>query len=106
MNDQQNPSPELNENKILSILNTLDETTRNMAIEMLTLSVYPTEAHPQTAPIIQTLVQCITVDTPSDNPIINAANAVNQIYKVAHGQQEMLQDIIEIIMMEYINFAA
>jgi len=95
----------LTENHIIPMLNTLPEDTRDMAINMLTLSIFPVETHPDTAPIIQTLVHCVLLDTPSDNPIIIAAQTIREIYSLAHGQHG-IEDIIQLLMMEYTSIAA
>jgi len=96
---------ELTENHIIPMLNTLPEDTRDMAINMLTLSIFPIENHPDTAPILKTLVQCVPLDTSSDNPIIIAAQTVQSIYRLAHGQQT-IGEVIQLLMMEYTSIAA
>jgi len=94
----------LTQTKIIPVLNDMGEDTRDLTVDMLTYSIYPIEEHPQVALMLRTLIECATLPE-SDNPIIVAARVVRSIYDRVHGQQEALEDIVQLLMMEYLDFA-
>ena len=75
-----------------AILQRYDHETQITIVNMLTYSQYPIDGHDEVSQIVSTLISAIngTAVALSENPIIKAAGAVQEIWTIVHGQAHLL----------------